>query len=218
MDPKSTPIEEPSSALSRRLVLGGSSAVVGAALVTAACSRREREEAVPGGPETSPATESGDLEVAELAAGLEVLAVNTYKSTLDAATAGKLGTVPPAVAEYVQTAMAHHEEARDAWNAVLKDASKAEVTEPNAQLQPTVDADFAKVTDVVGAANLALKLESIAADTYLKAVPTIQSSDARKLAVSIQAVDQQHQAILLFALGMYPVPEVFQATTDAITG
>lgn len=78
-----------------------------------------------------------------------------------------------------------------------------------------VDAEFAKVKDVAGATKLALTLEDIAAPTYLKALPSLQSNDAIKLAGSIQAVDQQHVAILNFALGMYPVPDVFQKTDKA---
>ena len=46
----------------------------------------------------------GDLAVAAVAASLENLAVYAYKAGLSAATAGKLGTVPPAVATFVTTA------------------------------------------------------------------------------------------------------------------
>jgi hypothetical protein len=158
---------------------------------------------------------AGDLEVAKVAAGLEVLAVATYKAAGDAAGAGKLGAVPPAVGEYVKTAMGHHQEHLDAWNKVITGAGEKAVSEPNAKLKPTVDAEFAKVTDVAGAAKLALMLEQIAAQTYLKVLPTLKSKDAIKLAGSIQAVDQQHQAILLFALGQYPVPDTFQKTDMA---
>ena len=158
---------------------------------------------------------SGDAAIAMTAAGLEVLAVGTYKAALDAATAKKLGAVPPAVAEYVTTAMGQHQEQLDAWNKVLTDAGAEEVTEPNATLKPVVDAEFAKVKDVAGAAKLALMLEEIAADTYLAALPVLESPEAIKLAGSIQIVDQQHRSILLYALGEYPVPEVFQNTDKA---
>ena len=57
--------------------------------------------------------------MAALAASLEVLAVNTYGAALDAATGGALGEVPPAVAEFVTTAQAHHQAHLDAWNEVL---------------------------------------------------------------------------------------------------
>ena len=156
------------------------------------------------------ASASGDAAIAMTAASLEVLAVGTYKAALDAATGGKLGAVPPAVATFVQTAMAHHQMALDAWNGVLTSAGGAKVTSPPADLAATVNSAFAKVTDVVGAAKLALLLEQTAADTYLTALPSIMSKDAITLAGGLQVVDQEHAAILLYVLGQYPVPDVFQ--------
>lgn len=214
-------LSTPSMVNRRRLLVGGAVATMAAAL--AACGTQDTAPApanTPAPPETTKKDDGSvtDLAVAELAAGLEVLAVQTYTAALDAATAGKLGEVPPAVAEYVTTAKAHHQEHLDAWNTVLTGAGKSEVTTPNAQLKPTVDGEFAKVTDVAGAANLALMLEQIAAQTYLKAIPTLKSKDAIRTAASIQVVDQQHQAILRYALGMYPVPDVFQSTDKAVSG
>lgn len=158
---------------------------------------------------------NGDLDTAAFAASLEVLAVGTYGAALDAATAGKLGDVPPAVAEFATTAKSQHQAALDKWNGVLTSAGKPAVTQPPAKLKATVDGEFAKVTDVKGAAGLALMLEQIAAATYLKAIPTLRSKDAIELAGSINVVDAQHVAVLLFVLGMYPVPDVFAKTDKA---
>jgi rubrerythrin len=158
----------------------------------------------------------GDLEVAAAAAGLEVLAVNTYKAALDAATAGKLGSVPPAVAEYVTTAESHHQAALDAWNEVLTGAGEQAVDAPPADLEKTVNDAFGKVTDITGAAELALMLEQTAAATYQKAIPSLESKEAIELAGSIQVVDAQHVAILLFVLGQYPVPDTFASTEMAV--
>lgn len=206
---------EPAAVNRRRLLVGGG---VAAMLATVAACGTDDTGSTPTETDTSTAPDtSADLAVAGLAAGLEVLAVGTYKAALDAATAGKLGAVPPAVAEFVKTAMAHHQVHLDSWNKVLEGAGKPKVTEPNPTLKPTVDAAFAKVTDAGGAAGLALMLEEIAAQTYLKAMPTLKGKDAIKLAGQIQIVDQQHQAILRYALGMYPVPVTFQATDKAAT-
>ncbi len=163
---------------------------------------------------TVAAPASGDAAIAMLAAGLEVLAVNTYTAALDAAGAGKLGDVPPAVATFATTAKAHHQAHLDAWNKVLTDAGA--VTEPNSTLKPKVDADFAKVTDVVGLAKLALQLEEIAAATYLSASRRIIDKAAITLAGSIQVIDAQHAAILHYVLGEYPVPDVFAKTDLAV--
>ncbi len=219
-----TPAEElskPSSVNRRRLLVGGGVAALAAAL--AACGQASQSagqgsETASPSPSPSPSSGAeGDLAVAQLAAGLEVLAVNTYKAAGDAATAGKLGSVPPAVAQYVTTALDQHQQHLEAWNKVLTSAGKPEVTAPNATLKPTVDSEFAQVKDVTGVANLALTLEQIAAQTYLKAIPTLKDKDAIRTAAQIQIIDQQHQAILLYALGMYPVPDVFQSTDKAVT-
>jgi hypothetical protein len=163
------------------------------------------------GATTTPDTTGGsvDVKVANLAAGLEVLAVGTYKAALDAATAGKLGAVPPAVAEFVTTAMKQHQMQLDAWNKVITGAGGTAVIAPNATLKPTVDGEFAKVTDITGAAKLALQLEEIAAATYNHAQSVLTDKDAIKLAGSIQIIDAQHAAILHFVLGEYPVQDVF---------
>lgn len=171
-------------------------------------------------PFTAPAAKSkpstaNDLKTAAFAVGLELLAVGTYKAALDAANANKLGPVPPAGANYVQTAMEQHQAQADKWNSVLTGAGKKPVTAPNAKLKKSVDQEFAKVTDFGGAAKLALSLEETAAATYLKAIPTLKSKDAIGLAGSIQIIDMQHAAILLFVLGEYPVPDVFAKTAKA---
>ncbi len=203
----------------RRKFLLGSGAAAAAAIVFAACGSDDDGDEAGGGTtdttDTTAAAAIGDADVATLAAGLEVLAVDTYQGALDAATADKLGAVPPAVATYVTTALAHHKEHLAAWNGVLKSAGRPEVTAPNATLKPTVDQMFAAVTDVAGVARLALLLEDIAAQTYLKAIPLLKDKAAIRKAGEIQIVDQQHQAILLYTLGMYPVPEVFQKTDKA---
>jgi hypothetical protein len=161
---------------------------------------------------------ASDLQTAMVAASLEVLAVGTYKAALDAATAGKLGTVPPAVATYVQTAMSEHQFALDSWNGVITGAGNAPVSAPPADLNATVQQMFGKVTDVTGAAELALLLEQVAADTYFVVGPTLTNDDAITLAGNLQIIDQQHQAILLYVLGRYPVPDVFQKGAKAYTG
>lgn len=161
---------------------------------------------------------SGDLAIGAVAAGLELLAVNAYGAALEAAGAGSLGEVPPAVAEFATTVQGHHQEALDAWNGVLTASGQTAVTTPPADLEATVNELFGAVTDVVGAAELALMLEQIAAATYLDAIGKLESDAAIALAGSIQPIERQHIAVLLFVLGMYPVPEVFATTDMAFDG
>jgi hypothetical protein len=218
MDSEPSALEQLSTAsFNRRRFLIGSGLAAGLAVVTAACGSDDDDAATT---DTTAAAEGesgadGDIAVAEFAAGLEVLAVGTYKAALDAATANKLGAVPPAVAEFVKTAMSHHEAHLAAWNKVITGAGKAAVSTPNAQLKPVVDAEFGKAKTVADAAKLARTLEETAAATYLSAIPSLKSKDAVKLAASIQAIDAKHVAILNFVLGEYPVPDVFAKTDKA---
>lgn len=210
----------------RGFLVGGSAGV--AALVVAACSKSKSTSttasSTPGSSGANASTPtsgggaSGDAKVAMTAASLEVLAVGTYKAALDAATAGKLGAVPPAVATFAQTAMSQHQAALDKWNGVLTQGGGQAVSAPPAALKSQVDQAFGAVKNITDLAKLALLLEQTAADTYLAVLPTLQSKDAIKLAGSIQIIDQQHAAILHYVLGEYPVPDVFQKTDKAFSG
>jgi len=215
-----------SSGLSRRKFLAVSGMTAGVAVVAVACGSDDNASgtdpttattaAAGGSTTTAGGGGGGDLAIAAGAAGLEVLAVNTYGAALDAATAGDLGEVPPAVAEYATTAKKNHQAALDAWNGVLADNGESEVSDPPADLETTVNEAFAEVTDIGGVAELALMLEGIAADTYLDAQSMLEGSDAKQLAGSIQVIDRQHIAILNFVLGEYPVPDVFQSTENSV--
>jgi hypothetical protein len=139
-----------------------------------------------------------------MAASLENLGVFAYNAGLQAASAGKLGTVPPAIATFAQTAMAQHKAHAQAWNSALTAAGKPAVTTTDPALTPTVQAKFAQVTDVTGLAELALLIENIAAQTYQNGIAVLSSSQAVAIAATIQPVEMQHSAILYYALGRYP--------------
>ncbi len=201
-----------SVAVSRRRFLAGTTAAAGLAVFAVACGNDDDEGDAGAGGQTGGATATtaananADLEVAAAAAGLEKLAFDTYTAAGELATTGKLGaSVPPAVATFVTTAAKQHQEALDNWNKVLTAGGRQAVTVPTASLKPTVDAAAAKLTDVPGAATLALRLEDYASQTYQSVIPTLKSPDAIKLAAQITVVGSQHQAILRYVLGLYPV-------------
>jgi len=116
------------------------------------------------------------------------------------------------------TAMKHHQTALDGWNKVLTSGGGQAVSTPPAALKAVVDKEFAAVKDVGGVAKLALLLEQTAADTYLGATKSLTGKEALTMAGALQSVDQEHAAILLFVLGQYPVPDVFQKTDKAFAG
>jgi hypothetical protein len=211
----------PSPLTRRKVLLGGGVAALG--VLGAACGTDDDpfvledppdpNLTVPPPGDTEPAPSGGggggDVETAKLAAGLEVLAVNTYEKALDAAGQGTLGEVPAAVATFATTARDHHQAHLSAWNDLLTSLGDQEVTEPLASLAGPVNEQFGQVTDVAGVARLALLLEQTAASTYFEAIPTIGNAQALELAATIQPIDMQHAAILNYVLGEYPVPDTF---------
>jgi hypothetical protein len=158
---------------------------------------------------------SGDLQVVAMAASLENSGIATYMAGIKAATAGQLGTVPPAVVTFAETAMAQHQDHQQAWNAVLTAAGKTPVTAVDPVIQPTINAAFAKVTTVTGLAKLALLVENTAGETYQNGLSVIKSAAGIKTAASIQPVEFQHAAILSFVLGKYPAPSAFTGVSLA---
>jgi hypothetical protein len=205
------------AAVTRRRFLGAAAALaaVGAGAAGAACGGGGGGG---GATTTTKATVpalTGDVAVAHLVAGLEVLAIHTYDGLLDIAAAGTVGTVPALVGAVVTTARAQHGEHLAVWNRVLRGAGQPEVNVPDAGLLPILDGMLGQVADVEATARLAVLVEEILADTYLKAIPTLVDTDSVRAAALILATDQQHQAVLRFALGENPLPEPLQVPDKA---
>ncbi|WP_427196952.1 ferritin-like domain-containing protein [Streptomyces sp. DSM 41987] len=196
----------------RRFLLGAGG--VAAAMALAACSSSDKKSGSSASPSSSGAASgsgqhTGDLKVVALATALENQAVGAYQATLAAAKAGKLGTVPPAVATFVTTAMAQHADHAKAWNAVLTGAGKPAITNVPLSNQADVTAALGKATDVGAVAKLALQLEDQAAQTYLFATYNVTSPAGISTAATIAPVEAMHAAILHYVLGQYPVPDDF---------
>ncbi|MCF2533756.1 hypothetical protein LZ495_41970, partial [Yinghuangia sp. KLBMP8922] len=105
----------PTAGLDRRRFLRGAGLLGLSAFALAACSSDDKSTAksTPSASSTQAAaapggTYTGDLQVVALATALENQAVAAYQAAIQAAGAGKLGTVPPAVASFATTAMAQH--------------------------------------------------------------------------------------------------------------
>lgn len=205
--------------LSRRhLLLGGGAGAL--AVVAAGCGGDDDgggEEAGGAAGEAAAPDTSGDVVVARRAAGVEVAAAAAYGAALESAADGAIGTVPPAVEEFLTVAVEHHQAHLRAWNDLIFAVGEEEVTEAPADLQELVDDELADVSDVEGVARLGLRLEEMAAATYLAAIPELVDTTAITLAATIQTIDMQHAAVLRFVLGEYPVPETFASTEEAYT-
>jgi hypothetical protein len=152
---------------------------------------------------------TGDLKVVALAAALENLAVAAYKDTLTRAAAGKLGTVPPAIATFVTTVMKQHSEHAAAWNAVLTKSNLPAITGTPLTIAAPMVAKLDAAMTVPAVAMVALGLENAAADTYTFAAANVTDAGGIMTAATIQPVETMHAAILSFVLGQYPVPLSF---------
>ena len=182
---------------SRRAFLIGSGAVVGGVALVASGAGGIAQAAASSMGKSSSGTSAvltatkgqkltGDLAIVALAASLENLAVGTYQAGIDAATAGKLGAVPPAVVSFATTAQSQHKDHAAAWNSVLTGAGKKAITGVDLTVKKDVDTAFASVKDVPGLAMLALSLENGAAATYLSAIDAVKSPAGIKVAATIQ--------------------------------
>ena len=202
------------NATRRNFLRGGlvTAGALGGGVVLAACGSSTSGPAVNAGSTT---TQSVDLTVARLAASLEVLAVNTYQTVLDAAGKGSLGTVPPAIATFVTTAKAQHSDHTNAWNGALTGAGQQAQTAPDPHYKKVVDQALPSVTTVVAAARLALTLETVAVETYTAGSALVTDKKNRLVALTIAPVEAQHIAILNYVLGQYPVPDSFIKTDMA---
>jgi Ferritin-like domain len=211
---------------SRRRFLAGASGAAGVALLAACSSSSSSSSAAASSSATASGSASalaggfgqkltGDLQVVAMAASLENSGIATYMAGIKAATAGKLGTVPPAVVTFAETAMSQHEDHQKAWNAVLTASGKQAVTGVDPVVQPVINTAFAKVSTVGGLAELALMVENIAGETYQNGLSVITSAAGIKTAASIEPVEFQHAAILSFILGKYPIPAAFTGVSLA---
>jgi hypothetical protein len=200
--------------LTRRGFLGAAAAAVAVGVGTACGGGGGGDASSETTLETRPPL-VGDAAVADLHARLENLAIDTYGALLTTASAGKLGPVPALVGAVLDAAKTQHTEHLAVWNGVMRAAGKPEVNTPDPGLKPTLDSMLAQVTDVEGAARLALLLEEILADTYLKSIPTLLDKEAVRSAALILATDQQHQVLLRLVLGDDPLPEPIQIPDKA---
>jgi hypothetical protein len=202
------------NATRRNFLRGGlvTAGALGGGVVLAACGGSTSGPAVNASTTT---TQSVDLTVARLAASLEVLAVNTYQTVLDAAGKGALGAVPPAIGTFVATAKAQHTDHASAWNGALTGAGQQAQTAPDPHYKKVVDQALPSVKTVVDAAKLALTLETVAVETYTAGSALVTDKKNRLVALTIAPVEAQHIAILNYVLGQYPVPDSFIKTDMA---
>lgn len=133
-----------------------------------------------------------DIAVLQTAASLENVAVSTYSAALDL-DAVRSGNAT--VLAFVTTTRDQHADHAAAFNAAVTQAGGMVQTNPDPRYDALVQrAPLRTVADVV---TLAMALEDVAAQTYVRAASLAHTPALRSLFVSVAAVEAQHRAILL---------------------
>jgi hypothetical protein len=148
------------------------------------------------------ASSSSDVQLLQTAASLENLAVSTYKTALTLPYIGG-SSANPVVTKFAQVTMGQHAQHADAFNAAVKSLGGKAQTKPDPAFVPVVKkavAGLGSATPAQGALGvvaLALELENIAAETYVKDTVLAKKETNKALLASIMGIEAQHVATLL---------------------
>ena len=148
------------------------------------------------------ASSSSDVQILQTAASIENLAVSTYKTALTLPYIGG-SSANPVVTKFAQVTMGQHVQHADAFNAAVKSLGGKAQSNPDPAFVPVVKkavAGLGAATPAQGALGvvaLALELENIAAETYVKDTVLAKSETNKALLASIMGIEAQHVATLL---------------------
>jgi hypothetical protein len=148
------------------------------------------------------ASSSKEIQVLQTAASIENLAVATYKTALTLPYIGG-ATANGVVTEFARVTMGQHVQHADAFNSAISSLGGTPQTKPDPAFVPVVNKavkGLAAVTAAAGAlgvVGLALELENIAAETYVKDTTLVSSTSNKALFASIMGIEAQHVAVLL---------------------
>jgi rubrerythrin len=139
------------------------------------------------------AARSADVQMLQTAASIENLAVATYATALTLPFAKSL---PKLVQTFMTTTKDQHTQHTQAFNGALKALGAPEQHDPDPALLAVVNEAKPKLTGAAPLIELAIELETAAAQTYVANVGALTDLDARKVTASIMGVEAQHVAIL----------------------
>jgi hypothetical protein len=148
------------------------------------------------------ASSSKDVQVLQTAASIENLAVATYKTALTLPYIGG-ATANGVVTKFAQVTMGQHVQHADAFNSAIKSLGGKAQTKPDPAFVPVVNKAVSGLSGAtaangaLGVVGLALELENIAAETYIKDTTLVSSTSNKALFASIMGIEAQHVAVLL---------------------
>lgn len=137
-----------------------------------------------------------DVTALQTAAGLENLAVQTYKTALTLPFIGG-NSANPVVKMFAEKTMGQHSEHAMAFNAAATRLGGKAQTNPDPKYAEVVKQAIPKIKTAADAVGLAITLEDVASQTYVKDVGLVSTPELRQLFASVAGVESQHKAILL---------------------
>ena len=157
---------------------------------------------------------SVDIAATQTAAGLELLAVATYKAAL-ALPFIKNGNA--VVVKFAKTTMSQHNEHRKAFQAQSKTLGGKAQKQPSAKYSAAVKAATPGLKAPLDVVMLATTLETVATETYLNNLGLLSDNNTAALFASVQGVECQHLATLraVGALLSGGAPDLIAIPVDA---
>lgn len=154
-----------------------------------------------------------DVQILQTAVSLEMLAIATYAAALDLDFIKNGNKV---VVAFAQTTMNQHSEHRDAFNAQARNLGGKEQTEPSPKYTPIVEAAKPGLKGPGDVVMLAMALETVATQTYVKNASLLEDSTTKALMASVTGVEAQHLATLRAVGALLGVgkPELIAIPTD----
>jgi hypothetical protein len=141
------------------------------------------------------ADQAMDVQILQTAASLENLAVATYGVALTLPFIGG-SAANPVVKAFVTTTKDQHAQHAMAFNAASAQLGGKAQTNPDPVLLDVVNKAKPTLTGPGPVVDLAIKLETGAAETYNANVSALGDINARKVTASIMGVEAQHVAVL----------------------
>jgi len=151
------------------------------------------------------AKESPDIQIMQTAASIENLAVSTYDAALGLPF---MAGVPVLVKTFMMKTKDQHAEHGRAFNATATRLGGAAQNGPDPELKKVVDAKLPTLKAPGDVVDLAITLETGAAQTYVANTAALNDVDARKVVASVMGVEAQHISILNAVQALLGTPDL----------
>jgi rubrerythrin len=154
-----------------------------------------------------------DVQILQTAVSLELLAIATYNAALELPF---IANGNPVVKSFAEITMMQHSEHAAAFNAQATALGGAEQTMPNPKYTPIVEAAKPTLEGPGDVVMLAIALETVATQTYVKNASLIEDPTTKLLVASVSGVEAQHLATLRAVAGLllYGEPDLIAIPTD----